>query len=673
MKPQSVWLTVLIASFLLSACVGNQSQPTAFPLTEIPTVESTLPPATPTSIPATETPAPEPTATSLPTPAAPRGTLSLARHFGFGTGPRLAYSSLQLSADEKRLIAVTTAGIYVFSAEDLSLLVSIYIPTNLLAYPYHRGIRVSRDGTLAAGFPLDADFRTSLKLWDLSTGSLLLEAPLEVQTTEDSLSIVDFDLSPDNQQLAAVSEAGTILVIHLPDGKVEKVLEQYVNNTQTPLWLEFDPIGKNAYYIFRDVSSSGVQSYGLNSTSWDEVSFADADTSDFPWESGAFAPLLTKPAGFLYGYFTRPGSRSIEAWEYSTFGKRFEIKRQDPISAIAFSPDGQSVVMGGTNPPQLEVWVAETIKAPQQTFPVTRPLWALAVASGGQTFYGITSEGTLSMWQSGTPEPVHQVPGFLPVSSRLSFTEAGLGLKLYTGDYLESNEIFELNAQDGTLQSISPDPDVLEEMKTKTPVSIAISPDKKFSAVIYFSMDDYAIRLFDLTTGKFLRKIPSKHRLDLLDFSSDGQSLLTYGRNHPVQVLDLETGKVLHEIPISENLGGSLSAMRLSGDRSTLALLGETGLIEIYRTDTFELLLSLEGDPNIMFVALAEDGSLLAYYTYEGLLNTWDISNNNLLTPLDLDLPDLGLQNPGLAFSPDNQTLALSTWDGLIRLYNVAP
>lgn len=670
MSIKTTFWMIMIAS-LLAACAGTQAPPA--PATALPTRAATRPPATPTALPATATPSPEPTASLVPTPSAPRGTLSFARQLGYGTGPWLAYASLQLSADEQRLIAVTTAGIFVFSAADLRLETSIYTPIDLLAYPYRRGVRISRDGSLAAGFFFDADYRTTLKVWDLSTGSLLTEVPLEVQTANDSLSLVDFDFSPDNQQLAAVNEDGTLLVIRLPDGQVEKVLEQYVNNTHTPLWLEFDPIGKNAYYIFRDVSHTGVQSYGLNSTSWEEVSFADADTTDFPWETGAFAPLLTKPAGYRYGYFTRAGSQSVEAWEYATFGKRFEIQRQDPISALAISPDGQWVAMSGIEPLQVEIWAAETIKAPAQTFPVPQRVWALAVASGGQTVYGITSAGSLAKWTSGSPEPSHQVEGFFPVASRLAFTEDSQGLKLYPGDYTSSNEIYEIDAQTGAFQSISPNPELLEEMKGKVPVSLALSADKKLSAVLYFSLDDYAIRLFDLTTGKFLRKIPSKHRLETLDFSPDGLSLLTLGVKDPIQKLDLETGQVLAEIPVSAALGSNQTEMRLSRDKSTLAVLGETGAIEIYRTDTLELLQSLEGDPNLRLVALADDGSLLAYYTYEGLLTTWDLTNNRVLTPVQVDLLDPGLQNPGLAFSPDNRLLALSTWDGLIRLYNVAP
>ena len=665
MKNRALLLLFAAIGLLLCACQGNAAATAASTPTDIPT----MPPATATNLPVTETPSPEPTSTLSPTPSAPRGTLSLAHKFGFGSGIRLSPFGLQLSADEKRLIAATSAGVFVFSADDLRLLAAIYEPTQQSGYPLRRHMRVSQDGSLAAGFSINTDYILTIKFWDTSTGSLLAEYALESETGDDLLNMVDFAISPDNTRVAAVSDNGTILIINVSDGKIVETIDQYVNNTLTPLWIEFDPIGKNAYYIFQDVSFTGVQSYGLSSTSWDEVSFADADTIDFPWDAGAFAPLLSKPAGFRWGYFTRWGSRTVQAWEYSTFGKRFEIKRQDPISAIAFSPDGQWIIMGGTNPAQLEAWAVETVEAPQATFPVARPLWAVAASSGGQTFYGISNDGKLNMWKSGETSPVHQQSGFLPVASRLDFSEDGLSLELTTAN----NDIYEIDLQDGKLQNIHPNPNILEEMKGEVPVSIAVSADKSLLAVVYFSLDDYAIRLFDLTSGKFIRKIPSKHRLNLVEFSPDGLSLFTQAPKHPVQVLDIESGEVLNEIPIDDALGEYLFEMRLSRDKSTLALFGELGVVEIYSTETLEVLQALEVDPNTWSIALSDDGSLLAYYSVDGTIGCWDIANNILLPPLEFGPPTSAVEIPGLAFSPDNRSLALSTWDGVIRIYNVTP
>ena len=135
-KMKNRFLFVLISiSLLLSACAGKSAPTAASEPTETPIIQVSPIPPTATKLQATETPSPEPTATPLPTPSAPRGTLSLTQKFGFGTGLRLSPYGLQLSVDEKRLIATTSAGIFVFSAMDLSPLLSIYDPTQQPGYP----------------------------------------------------------------------------------------------------------------------------------------------------------------------------------------------------------------------------------------------------------------------------------------------------------------------------------------------------------------------------------------------------------------------------------------------------------------------------------------------------------------------------------------------------------
>ena len=668
MKKQSLF-AFINTCLLLSVCAGCNLSAAAIS----PTRTQPLP-VTKTDIPTAETPSPKPIPILPPTQtlsaasSALRGTLSLKQKFGLGNGLPIAPYGLQLSADEKRLIAATSAGIFVYSAEDLSPLLSIYSPTLRPMYPLFRHIRISRDGSLAAAISLNTDHFPTIKFWDLVTGRLLGEYPLESQAGDDAMIIADLDISPDKTQVVLVSKNGFIQVVNVADGRILKTLDQYINNTLTPLWIEFDPLGKNAYYIFQDVAT-GVQCFGLSSVSWKEVSYEVIDVLMFPWDVGAFAPLLSKPAGFKWGYFTSRGSREISAWDYSTFGNRFDINRKDPISALAFSPDSQWVVMGATKPAQLEVWAIDTVKAPQQTFALTTPLWAAAVASGGQTIYGISTDGSLSLWKSGNPDPIHQVRGFLPTASRLAYSEDGTGLQLSAAE----DKIYEIDPQDGRLKNIHPNPDILKAMNGKIPISTTISADKKLLAVLYFSTGDHAIRLFDLVTGKFIRNIPSKNWLESIEFAPDGHSIFAFSRNKPVQVLDVENGKVLKEIAINKNLGNTLTEMLISRDKSTLVFFGETGVIEIYRTAPLQLLKTLDSGPNSWSMAISDDGSLLAYYGLDGTLNIWDVSKDSLLPPLKLDLTGNVTETTSLTFSPDNHTLAFGTWDGVIRMYAVAP
>jgi WD40 repeat protein len=680
MKSSPILFIIIVASLLLSACGGAatpvltttpESTRTSAAEAAQSSATISIPPASPTPVPAADTPKPEPSPTPFPTPSSPRGTLSQPRQFGYGTGYRFSPYGLQLSADEKSLIANTSAGIFVFSAEDLSPQFSIYEPAQSLLLSTARNIRISRDGKLAAVFSFSKiDNGLVIRFWDLTSGKLISEYPVDPESEKYNSSIFDFDISLDNRQVAALFNDGSIWVLKVADGKVDTKLDQYVNNTQTPLWIEFDPTGKYAYYIFRDVSSEGAQSIGLNSTSWQETSNSFVNTLDFPWTKGAFSPQLSD-TGFKFGYFTNGGSRSVEAFDYFSLGKRFGIRRNDPISAIAFSPDGQQVIMGGTNPAQLEAWGVDTVNGPQQTFPVPSTFWAVAASSDGESFYGINFDGTLNMWKSRQNDPVHTLEGFLPVGTYLDFTPDGTGLRLYIN---ENKKIFEIDPKDGTLQSIYPNPNILEAMGDKTPVKIAISQDKSLMAVLYYSLDDHDIRLFDLTNGKFIRKIPSKIGLDYIDFTPDGKSLIAYGLpDNPIQVLDLDTGKVLKKYPVDGEIEGGVAEMRLSGDKSTLVLSGWGGILKAYRTEPFDLIQALDESTTAYSFAISNDGSLVAILTWDGELKLWDIQSNTILSEYDLGLAIPGIDTSSLVFSPDNRQLALATWDGLIRLFEVAP
>jgi WD40 repeat protein len=680
---RGILIVVALLMVIVSACSPTAETPAndaVIPSADTAQFTASATPAIETSTPQAEIPTEAPSATStenIPTPttAAPTGTLSLVKEFGYGTGYAFSPFGLQLSEDEKSLIATTSRGIFVFSADDLSPQLSIDEPAQSLKISKARNIRISRDGKLAAAFSLsEIDFGLVIRFWDLTSGKLLGEYSIDPDKEKDNSSIFDFDISADNRQVAALFNDGSIWVINVADGHVTNKLDQYVNNTQTPLWIEFDPTGKYAYYIFRDVSSTGAQSVGLNSTSWQETSKSFVDTLDFPWrDEAAFSPVLSD-TGFKFGYFTNWGNRSVEAFDYYSLGKRFGIRRNDAISAIAFSPDGRQVVMGGTNPIQLEDWSVDTTEAPEGTFPVDSQLWSVAAASDGETFFGIARNGVLYKWQKGNAEPVMTRDGFWPVATGLEYTADGQYLRLFTNNTSTiNNEVFEFDPLDGNVIGIYPNPYVLEEMKDIYPHSLAISPDRTLMAIVYFG-DDKDIRLYDLANGKFIRKIPSRNGLDFIDFTPDGKSLIAYSLpDTPIQVLDLESGKVLKKYPVEGEIEGGVAEMRLSGDKSTLVLSGWGGNLKAYNTDAFEPIHALDESTSAYSFAISNDGSLVGILTWDGKLKLWGIQNNTILSEYDLGVAIPGIDTSSLAFSPDNRQLALATWDGLIRLFDVAP
>jgi len=268
--------------------------------------------------------------------------------------------------------------------------------------------------------------------------------------------------------------------------------------------------------------------------------------------------------------------------------------------------------------------------------------------------------------------------GFWPIGTGLEFTEDGQTLRLFTYTATTiNNEVFEFQPKNGDLKGIFPNPYLLEEMKDEYPQSIALSPDKTLLAVIYDLWVDDDIRLFDYTTGKFLKKISSKVDFDNIDFMPDGKSLIGYGRpDNPIQVIDINSGKVVDKFPVTAEFENGVGEMRLSGDKATLVLAGGDGYLKAYKTDTFELIQAMDESASGFWFAISNDGSRVAYLTWDGKLGLWDIPSNTLLPEYKLNgYTDLFVidSNPQLAFSPDNQQLALSTPDGLIRVFDIAP
>jgi WD40 repeat protein len=284
----------------------------------------------------------------------------------------------------------------------------------------------------------------------------------------------------------------------------------------------------------------------------------------------------------------------------------------------------------------------------------------------------------LYKWQKGQPDSVVTRKGFWPIGTGVEFTEDGQTLRLFTNRMTTiNNRVFEFDIKNGDLKDIIPNPYVLKDMKDEYPQSLALSPDRSLMAVVYNPYADKAIRLFDNVTGKFIRKIPSKIGFDTIDFMPDGKSLIGYGLpEKPVQVIDLNTGKVLKKFQVAGEITDGVVEMRLSGDKSTMVLAGYGGQLKLYNTDTFELIQSLDDSVKAFSYAISYDGSRIAILTDDGKLKLWDIPSNTLLPEYNGEL-HVNFYNsfipPHLAFSPDNKQLALSTMDGLIRVFDIAP
>jgi WD40 repeat protein len=249
--------------------------------------------------------------------------------------------------------------------------------------------------------------------------------------------------------------------------------------------------------------------------------------------------------------------------------------------------------------------------------------------------------------------------------------------------------------------------------------SMVLSPDCKVLAtgcVKAQSEKNGLISLWDMTTGKLIREVSSKRKLvhvyafspdgkflagtefdppasgdfcvwavatgerrfcregygDAFAFSRDSKSLFV-GSN-AIRRLDAATGREIK--PPSGKIYG-VYALALSPNGQLLAS-SDTLAIELRETATDKLLRHLgQAGETLAACAFSPDGKTLAVVSFRGALRLWDTASGKevrVIWPPTERKPAYAWQKgerlTAVAFSPDGQTLATSSLEGTVCLWN---
>jgi WD40 repeat protein len=194
--------------------------------------------------------------------------------------------------------------------------------------------------------------------------------------------------------------------------------------------------------------------------------------------------------------------------------------------------------------------------------------------------------------------------------------------------------------------------------------SVALSSDSKTLALGY---SDHTIRLWDLESGKPLRKLtgfrdrfyPAKH----LAFSPDGRVLSACGSHHALCLLDTATGKSLFDDGLAQK--SNIRSVALSRDGKLLATASHDYTVNLWDTVTGKPLHQLRGHQGWVYtVAFAPDGRTVASGSSDGTVRLWDVAAGKEVRKLEVEdttsVKRVRLQVSRVAFSPDSTMLAAS-------------
>src|SRR5579883_570499 len=196
---------------------------------------------------------------------------------------------------------------------------------------------------------------------------------------------------------------------------------------------------------------------------------------------------------------------------------------------------------------------------------------------------------------------------------------------------------------------------------------LALSPDGMLLAGIGNpGRNRDSITLWDITTGKQVRELLFEGVQDsviALAFSPDGKQLVS-GGGSTLRLFDIVKGKQLRTFGEGERI----NSVSFSPDGKTVAVARNKEAISLWDVATFKKLRTF-GNENGARVAFSHDGKTLAGCGFGfGKAVLWDTATGKKLR----ELPGQHYQVWDLAFSPDDKTLAVGNLDSQVRLWDVS-
>ena len=457
-------------------------------------------------------------------------------------------------------------------------------------------------------------------------------------------------------QLKGVSMATDNMAIAFhPDGKIlcggGEGLTCWKTATMSVLWHRKTPKQNHVCMAFSPDGGT-IVSGTWNGTlfTWDSATGKQIRTS---FGHHTVSSIAFSPDGRVVA--SGSAEKTVRIWDASTgIGRRLLMGHRGPIYSVSFSADGRYLASSSYDE-TVRVWSTDTWK----TIKVLRPKYVLNVAFCSKGLLASTGfDDATRLWQAGTwrflrllkePQLGYGTGGtHMPLAFRPSCKVLASG----NG----ASRVVLWDVRSGRLVKKIGDPTRIS--------SLARSPDGKTLAV--WRTNERLVRILDYATGRQLHILDLGVAVASLAFSPDGNTLAS-GSYQAVRLWDTATWRVVR---LLKNKKGNFLDLSFSPDSRILAAASDH-VVRLWDVASGRQVRSLrergKGFWYMKALAISPDGNTLATAkTSSFSVQLWDILGGKRLRMLTGHSGGV----TDLAFSPDGRTLASSSSDKTVRLWN---
>jgi WD40 repeat protein/tetratricopeptide (TPR) repeat protein/tRNA A-37 threonylcarbamoyl transferase component Bud32 len=350
---------------------------------------------------------------------------------------------------------------------------------------------------------------------------------------------------------------------------------------------------------------------------------------------------------------TGSGDGTARLWDAASgrpIGQPMRHERR--ITSVAFSPDGKTILTGSEDG-TARLWGAASGRAISPPLRHEDPVWSVAFGPDGKTALTGSEDKTARLWDVATTRLIGSPLRHVGAVRAVAFSPDGrIAL---TGSFDRT-----VRRWDG---------------KTGAPIGaplfhhdgvwcVAFSRDGQ---TIITASDDRTARLWDARTGR-PRGPPLTHReaVRALAISPDGQTILTGTEGMTAQLWDAGTGQVIGQ-PLEHQ--GAVTAVAFSPD-GRVALTGSSdNTARLWDAATGQTIgQHMLHQAEVSAVAFSPDGKTVLTGGWDQTVRLWDAAIGQPIgQPLDLGQPVVA---SAIAFSPDGRTILTGGIDGAVRFWD---